>query len=244
MSSGLLPGYVLHSSALSDHKLILDMVVAEHGHIRLVARRPAKRSGALQWQPFGRHQLSWRGQQSLKTVQVLEAETTAMALQGVYLFSGLYLNELTMRAFAADHICPALFPLYERTLTALWQAQQIDTGLSPLLEVILRQYEFAILAELGTRPQFALDGIGQPIAADGYYQWWPEQGFLPYVMTSSIANIEGWRGADLIAIAAALADHSAWQSASLKAAKRLCRTLLQFYIGTKPLLSRQLFKAT
>jgi DNA repair protein RecO (recombination protein O) len=86
-----------------------------------------------------------------------------------------------------------------------------------------------VLAELGQPLDLQHCVDGNVIEATAYYRWLPEQGM--------IRSGQGFRGADLLAIGA-----GDWQPDSLRAAKQLCRQLLQPLLGQAPLLSRQLFQ--
>lgn len=231
MSQAGLNAYLLHSKPYLDQKLLLDLLVQGQGRVRAVARRPAKRQGRAQYQLFCPLWLELRGQGELKTVMKLEETQLPLQLTGRWLFSAMYLNELICRLFPATVPAETLFELYQRSLQVL---AEVATNSSAdeqklLLEAILRRFELAVLAELG-QPldlQFCVDG--EAIVATACYRWLPEQGML--------RSGQGFRGADLLAIAA-----GDWQPDSLRAAKQLCRQLLQPLLGQAPLLSRQLFQ--
>lgn len=226
-----LNAFLLHSKPYQDQKLLLDLLVQGQGRVRAVARRPAKRQGRSQYQLFCPLWLELRGQGELKTVVRLEEVQLPPLLTGRWLFSAMYLNELICRLFPSTVPAETLFELYQHSLQVLTRLSLTNTADDQkiLLEAILRRFELAVLAELGQPLDLQHCVDGEPLAATAYYRWLPEQGML--------RSGQGFRGADLLAIAA-----GDWQPDSLRAAKQLCRQLLHPLLGQTPLYSRQLFQ--
>jgi DNA repair protein RecO (recombination protein O) len=219
------PAYLLHSRPFQDDKLLLDLLLQDGGRVRAVARRPSKKKGGRsQWPLFTLCQIQLGGRGELKTVLAIEESTVMVQLQAEFLFSAFYLNELICRIWPVDAHSDGLFGLYQQSLHNLARYQ----GDPPMLQPILRQFEFAILAELGIAVDFSADAFDVPLSAETYYHWHAEQGFVPAV--------QGFLGADLQAVAA-----GSWTLASLRCAKQLTRTLLKPLLGTQPLKSRALF---
>jgi DNA repair protein RecO (recombination protein O) len=220
----LWPAYILHSRPYQENKLLLQLLLPDLGRISAVARRRSgKQHRALQ--PFQAYLISLSGRSNLKTVSQLEEQARAYSFNGRVLFSALYLNELLCRLWPADLGSDHLFPLYQRTLQ---QLARTDTDGS--LELVLRQFEFALLAELGQLPELALDANAAPLIASAYYLLASEHGL--------VTSEKGWPGSALLAIAA-----GDWQQAdTLKVAKQLSRQLLTPLLGDKPLTSRALFQ--
>lgn len=219
------PAYLLHSRPFQDDKLLLDLLLQDGGRVRAVARRPSKKKGGRsQWPLFTLCQLQLAGRGELKTVLAIEETTVSLPLQGEFLFSAFYLNELICRIWPADAHSDGLFSLYQQSLHNLVRYQ----GDPAMLQPILRQFEFALLAELGIAVDFHLDMDGNPLVASSYYQWQSEQGFMP--------ALQGFSGADLQAVAA-----GNWYQDSLRCAKQLSRLLLKPLLGSQPLKSRALF---
>ncbi len=217
--------YILHSRPFQDDKLLLDLLLQAGGRCRVVARRPSKKKGGRsQWPLFTLYQLQLTGRGELKTVSSLEEVSAGWQLQAEFLFSALYLNELICRIWPADVHSDDLFGLYQHTLQALVRNQ----GNPAMLEPILREFEFAILTELGIALDCTLDANGDAICADGFYQWQHEQGF--------VRAMQGFSGLDLLAM-----SQRHWQAQSLRAAKQLTRMLLKPLLGAQPLMSRSLF---
>ena len=221
----LWPGFILHSRALGEDKLILQLLLAQHGRMSAVVRKKqGKRRLALQ--PFQLFMLQLSGRTELKTVRSIDEASPAMLYSGTVLYSGMYLNELVCRLWPDNLASEQLFELYQHSLQQLWQVQQQHVALEPCL----RRFEFALLAELGQPIDFHTDIDGRPIAAQNQYQWLHEQGF-------ALASC-GYSGSHLLAIA-----EDDWQHAdTLRCAKQLSRQLLAPLLGTKPLASRALFE--
>lgn len=232
MAEGAVSAFLLHSAAFQDQKLLLDLLIPAQGRVRAVARRPAKKhSGRSTWPLFCLCWVELSGRGELRTVRRIEEQQAALPLQGEWLFSALYLNELICRLFPANAQAEDLFVIYQHSLQTLWTLQLQATAATarPLLEQLLRETELALLQELGIPVDCSVDAEGAPLRRDGCYQWQHEYGF--------VAAMQGWSGADLLAISA-----GDWQSSSLRCAKHLNRQLLRPLLGHAPLHSRQLFR--
>lgn len=223
--STLWPGFILHSRALGEDKLILQLLLAEHGRLSAVVRKKqGKRRLALQ--PFQLFMLQLSGRTELKTVRSIDEASPAMLYSGTVLYSGLYLNELLCRLWPDNLASEQLFNLYQYSLQQLWQVQQGQEELEPSL----RRFEFALLAELGQPIDWQADIDGQAILPQCSYQWLDQQGF--------VLAAQGFAGQHLLAIA-----ENNWQhSDTRRCAKQLSRQLLAPLLGSKPLASRALFE--
>ncbi|MBU1309455.1 MAG: DNA repair protein RecO [Gammaproteobacteria bacterium] len=223
--SSLWPGFILHSRALGEDKLILQLLLAEHGRLSAVVRKKqGKRRLALQ--PFQLFMLQLTGRTELKTVRSIEEASPALLYSGTVLYSGLYLNELLCRLWPDNLASEQLFQLYQHSLQQLLLVQQEKAELEPCL----RSFEFALLGELGLPIDWQTDSDGQPISAQGHYQWLNEQGF--------VAATQGYPGSHLLAIA----DNNWQHPDTRRSAKLLSRQLLAPLLGGKPLASRALFE--
>lgn len=236
MPDGFRPAYLLHSIAFRDDKLLLDLLLPELGRLRAVARRPGKKQGGRShWPQFALLSLQLSGRGELKTVRSLEEQQPALHFHGDFLFSAMYLNELICRIWPQDVGSDHLFALYQHSIHAL-QAAQPHPG---LLQPVLRNFELALLAELGLPVDLQHDAMGEPLAADCYYQWQPEAGFIrtaPLSTAASSGTATGWSGQALLAI-----GQQQWHDDALRVAKQLSRSLLHPLLGHKPLVSRALF---
>ena len=221
----LWPAYILHSRPFAEDKLILQLLLPEQGRLSAVVRKKQGKQ-RLALQPFQLLMLQLIGRSELKTVKALEEAEAAPLLSGNVLYSGIYLNELICRLWPDNTASDQLFALYQQSLQQLAKVQQGEAELEPCL----RQFEFALLAELGHPIDWQYDASGNALLPDHRYQWHTEPGFLPAV--------DGFVGAQLLAIGA-----QQWQHSDTKrCAKQLSRLMLAPLLGTKPLASRALFK--
>jgi len=238
MDGKLWPAYILHSRPFQEDKLLLQLLLPEQGRLTAVIRR---RNGKLHraLQPFQLFAVALTGRSSLLTVTQLEEQAPANILLGKVLFSGLYINELICRLWPTDLASETLFAHYQQVLTLLVAAQQQSAAIEPCL----RQFEFALLAELGVLPDWQYDAWQQPIQSTRFYRYVADQGFIPIASDLTAAEQcttqadPHWQGQQLLAVA-----NGAWHCQStLFAAKQLSRLFLSPLLGNKPLASRALF---
>lgn len=228
-AAGFVTAYLLHSRSYQDDRLLLDLLVQGQGRQRAVARRPGKKQqGRARWPEFTPLTLQLVGRGELKQVRAIEETQLALPLQGTYLFAAMYLNELICRVFPSDSHSENLFESYQQSLAQLGAAQLAQADQAQL-EWVLRQFEFALLQDLGVPLDPYDDRDGQPIEAAASYRY--EQGF--------VVSLQGWLGRDILSLADAT-----WSSDTRRLAKQLCRQLLAPWVGQKPLQSRQLFLVT
>lgn len=223
MQTCVQPAFVLHSRAYRESSALVDFLTPE-GRLRAVLRGARGKAGTLA-RPFVPLEVEFRGRGDLKNVGRLEGAGIPHFLTGEALFSGLYLNELTIRLLPAEAPHPALFEHYAATLQALAAGRP--------LEPLLRAFEWRLLDELGYGFALDLDLSGAPILASGIYRLLPDAGLEP------VGQLQPglFQGAELLALAEA--DWSA--PGALAAAKRLMRQALAPHLGGRPLASRELF---
>jgi len=229
------PCFILHRRNFRNTSLIVEVFSADFGRVAMVsrgARRPKSRiNGLLQvFQPL---LISWTGRGELKTLTNVEAAEFVKPLSGPAYASGYYLTELIFRLLKPADIHEALFTSYAQALTALRDAG----GDSQAAEISLRLFEKQLLQELGYGLVLDHDvNTGESIRDDSYYHYVPEHG--PVACDSeSIPSGPKISGRSLIA----LASEKLTDKECLRDCKRLMRTVLQGYIGDKPLQSRMLY---
>lgn len=225
MHTELWPAYILHSRPFSEDKLILQLLMPQLGRLSAVVRkRQGKRRLALQ--PFQLFMLQLTGRSELKTVKSIDEAAAAMPFSGKVLYSGLYLNELVCRLWPDNLAAEQLFSLYQHSLGQLQLVEQAKAELEPCL----REFEFALLAELGQPIDWQYDADGALLQSDVCYQWQHEQGFIP--------SASGFAGEHLLRI-----GNGQWQDSQTRwCAKQLSRQILAPRLGSKPLASRALFE--
>ena len=224
--SGLLSAYVLHARPYRESSALVDVFSAQ-GRSRAVLRGARSKRGS-QARPFQLLEMELKGTNELKTLSRVESITPPHFLHGDFLFSGLYLNELLMRLLPQDEAHPDLFEHYQLTLAALACGES--------LEPLLRGFEWRLLDELGYG--FALDSDchGQPINPQGFYRLLVDSG-LEAVSDAFAPGL--FAGHELLGL-----SRVDWQAPGvLLTAKRLMRQALAPHLGSRPLLSRELFRS-
>ncbi len=217
------PAFVLHSRPYRETSALLELLTPG-GRVAAVLRNARTGQGALA-RPFVLLDLETRGRNELKSVIRLESGGLPFWLEGAFLYSGLYLNELLVRLLPVEDPHPVLFGHYARTLALLARGEA--------LEPALRAFEWQLLGELGYGFSLTRDTAGQPLAADACYRFWPEAG-LERAEHGSPALFSG---ASLLALARA---DWLWPGV-LGTAKQLMRQALAPHLGPKPLVSRSFF---
>jgi len=230
MTVELQPAYILHTRPYRDTSMLVDFLTPEFGRITAVARGVLSRKTPKRnlLNPFTRLLISFQGKTDLKLLTHFEAEGAHFPLTAKHLFSGFYLNELLVRLLPELDAHPETYRLYERSLQAL-SAQQD-------LEPILRNFEFQLLYELGYGIDFEVDAkSGEVISTQASYCLDPAQGI--YLAYADVPLNFQFCGAHIHAIAQrdfALPEVK-------QTAKRISRILLKPLLGSKPLMSRELF---
>lgn len=239
-----LHGFVLHRRDYRETSAIVDFFCLEHGRVAGIARgiRTAKSTKKAYLQPFQPLQFTLSGRGELKNIGKLEASENALDLKGQAMFCGLYLNEIINRIMPKDMPAIELFQAYVLALKHLSEQHE--------QEIVLRQFEFALLQELGQSPEWQFDSVsGQRILPQQYYVFNPEIGFAQHIATFSnpvsvsvsgshtaTATVQTFSGQALLDVAS-----DVWSVPAKAAAKAVNRRLLQPLLGNRPLKSRDLF---
>lgn len=229
-------GYVLHHRPFRESSVIVNLLIEGIGRVDAITRvGSGKRSIKSILQPFQPLIIQFSLQSEiknlgLKTITHIESAAPAIPLAGNSLYSGFYLNELLVRLLSVDHQAEGLFLAYHRALMSLAKG---------FCSSHLRYFEMALLLELGAFPSLNYDATGNALAADCHYRFIAESGFLPVALSNESHFFHGkgyLSGAMLLALAS-----QSLQADQLNQAKGLMRYLLTPLLGSKPLLSRQLF---
>jgi DNA repair protein RecO (recombination protein O) len=225
----LTAAFVLHHRPYRETSLLVDVLSREYGRVSLVARgqrqQSKRRRNMMQlFQPLW---LSWYGQGELLTLTQVEASEAAYRLLGNASLCGLYMNELLYKLLPLQEPEPELFNAYQQALVAL----QTDNSQQ---QRTLRLFEKALLSQLGYGLQLEVDvESGQPLKDELQYVYQPDSGprlhrggSVPVVSGRSLRHLREEQGFD---------------EASLKQIKTLMRTVINYYLGGRPLHSRELF---
>jgi DNA repair protein RecO (recombination protein O) len=227
----LQPAYILHRKPYRDTSLLLEVFSRNHGRIGLVARGAQGKRSTLKalLQPFQPLLLSWSGRGELQTLTGAEADGIAQIPGGEALLSGFYLNEILMRLLHRHDPHDELYDRYQQTLGKLSEGMEYDWA--------LRLFERDLLQELGYGLQLTHTIEGEPLEATRCYCYNPERGPIP--AQDDQADCLTVYGATLLAI-------DSGENGGVECrreAKHLMRTVLQPYLGNRPLASRELFRA-
>lgn len=231
MHSSLTPAYVLHSRPYRDTSALVNLLTLQHGLQRVVWRGARRTRGSVSAQPFIPLLVGLAGRGELKTLTQAEAAGSYPSLKGDALFSGLYLNELLLRLIAPADPQTLIFAAYQ---TALEQLARGET-----VEPVLRRFEWLLLEVMGYGFSLTEDASGAPIQAGTNYVWHAEEGLQRLPDAPPADGSPGLPGAGLLAMAA-----QDWDSqVALRTAKKLMRQALAVHLGSRPLVSRQLFSS-
>lgn len=223
--------YVLHTLPFRETSLLVDAFTERHGRVSLAARGARRPASALRGVllPFQRVSLSWFGKGEVKTLHGAEWLSMTPGLSGRALICGFYLNELLVRLLPREDPHPGVFAAYQAALAALPGSERIDA--------VLRPFELALLADLGYAIDLAHEaGGGAPVVAEGAYRYIPERGLVMCDGERAHGGAPTISGASLLAMQTG--DYS--DTRTRREALRLLRNALGYYLGDKPLLSRDM----
>ena len=226
----LQPAFVLHARAYRDTSLIVDLLTLEHGRVGVVARGARSRKGGMRQKlsPFQPLLVNFQGRGELKTLTAAELAAVPVFLTGKNLYSALYINELLMRLLMPMEPQAAVYAHYQLAIAEL-------CGEGDDVEPSLRRFEFKLLEQLGYGLDFSADaGSGAVLEPAGHYRYVNETGFL------ASADMPGHFSG---AVLRALNESDFSDPAVRRAAKHLSRAAFKPLLGSKPLKSRELFRA-
>jgi len=224
------PVFVLHTYPFKETSLVVELFTHDFGRVAAVAkgaRRPrsAMRGMLQSFQPLV---AAWSGKSELRNLHSLDWGSGLLVLQGEALICGFYLNELLLRLLPREDEHSALFEYYAQTLRLLATSNDMATT--------LRRFELKMLQELGYAVPLNEDEHGEAIDAERKYQYLPERGACHLSQQTELANGVQLSGKTLLDMAQ---DEYA-DSQTQQQAKQLMRFLLAYYLGDKPLHTRQL----
>ncbi|MEQ9568437.1 MAG: DNA repair protein RecO [Pseudomonadales bacterium] len=218
------PAFVLRAQSYKETSLLVDIFSRDHGRQKLIVRgaKSAKSSKASQRQPFADLFMGWQGKSDLKNLTEIDS-APSLLVNPANLVYGMYLNELLFYLLREADPHDALYDLYRSTLVSLQS--------EPLIEPVLRNFEFGLLAEMGYAIELNFDLDGVPINPEGQYMYLPDAGFRQeYSQTYGL--IPGVAIEDL-------AENGLQSKAALKVAKILCRSHLDLLLAGRELKSRR-----
>jgi DNA repair protein RecO (recombination protein O) len=229
-SATLVPAVVIHRRDYHDTSLLLELFTPGEGRLPAIAKgaKSGRTGRAALLQPFTPLQVCLRGRGEIKQLVQVEPEGRGYALSGERLYCGFYLNELLMRLLERGDPYPDLYLYYLDTLQRLAGSESSDQ--------CLRNFEILLLQELGYG--LLLDQTadsGEPIEPEKRYHYEIEQGPMNRTMGPVEQSIHG-------RTLLCLHNRELLDPQTASEAKRLLRRVLAFYLGDKPLKSRELFQ--
>ena len=227
------PGFILHTIPYRETSLLVDIFTLNHGRLRCVAkgfRKPNKKGIAKTLFPYSEHHFQWQGRGELKTLTQADPIQAPVFLKQESLFVGLYINELLYKLLHQNDPHQSLYEFYRQLMT------QLST--SEILQPVLRRFEMLLLEELGYG--LVLDAeaeTGQAVSSEHLYYYIPDQG-LKLIQDQTADNLHAFSGADIMALCQGQLE----QQSVLRAAKKLTRQVIDFYLDGKELNSRELYR--
>jgi len=228
------PAYILHHRPFRDTSQIIDVLTRDYGRLSLMSRgsRSAKSRQKSTLQPFNSLLISWSGKGELPTLTSAETQTSnTFKLSGKSLLSAFYVNELLVKLLHKHDVHAGIYFLYESVLNLLAENGEI--------EPVLRLFEKQFLEELGFGLNLTVHAeTGAPVVADDLYAYYLEHGPVDVASIHDDQYVAKLSGASLLA----LDENNLSSDQALKDAKRLMRSILNFYLQGKPIKSRELFR--
>ena len=227
------PSYLMHQIPYSETSQIVRIFSQKFGRVDLIAKgskRPKSKFRSY-LQPFLPLQLSWSGKSQLKTLRQAEIHGQYLVrIQGKYLLSAYYLNELILSFLRMEDPYPNLFALYASTLHDFSESKPIEPS--------LRQFEILMLSEIGYAINFKSEAHSQkPIETDLDYFFIIEQGFI----SKPNHNSDSLRVKGQVIKAINEGDFS--NQETLISAKKILRLSIHHHLDGKELKSKKVFKA-
>ena len=228
------PAYILHHRPFRDTSQIIDVLTRDYGRLSLMSRgsRGAKSRLKSVLQPFNSLLISWSGKGELPTLTSAEPIlSSVLSLTGKALPSAFYINELLVNLLHKHDVHERVFYLYESVIKLLADKNEI--------EPVLRLFEKQLLEELGFGLNLSVQAeTGLPIISEDTYAYYLEHGPVNVAAIHDEQFITKLPGSSLLAL-----DQNKLDSdQALKDAKRLMRSILNYYLQGKPIKSRELFR--
>lgn len=228
MRNEVLHGYLIHHRKYRERSHIVHLFTQEQGRIDGILRQ----TPPPQYQPIT-VQASGKGE--LKNFSKIEILNQPVFFHGDAFFSGFYLNELLLRLCPLEVAMPETFVQYHLTLDHL-QTISTHPEADLFLKQILRQFEHALLEELGYPLDYGRDAQQQLLSVNSHYQFQLSEGFIRLSAQSSATLT----GAQILS----MVDYEKGRDFTveqLQLLSKLYRQMITSLLGDRPLKSRQLW---
>ncbi len=225
----LQPAFLLHRRAFRDASVIAEFITRDHGRVALVVRGSGKGSRRC-LEVFTPLLVSYSLRNDLGALTAVEASDSAWQLAPEEVFCGYYANELLMRMTHPGEPVAELFTAYAELLGVLRTGDACLRG--------LRLFEKRLLESLGYAADLTREWRSQsPLDPHGMYRLLPEQG--PELAAEGVRGKDVFAGSSLLS----LAREDLSDDLALRDARRLLRLALDFYLGGRPLKSREVMRS-
>lgn len=226
--------FVLHSRPYRETSVLLDLFTRDAGRVSAIyrgGRKTGKSRTRSAPELFVHYDLGLFGRSELKSVSHFEVDglDQQQRLQGVQLFSGLYLNELLYKCLHPGAAHQDIFAAYCDVLLALRSTSNYEAH--------LRNFELRLLASLGYGVAFDCEAGGQaPISSAIEYDYIAGLGFSRAERQSDSGLLVS--GKTIQAIAS-----GQWQERTvLHSLKQINQQALTLLLKGKPIKSREFLR--
>ena len=238
MQIQLQPAFILHQRTYSETSLLLEVFSINYGKVGIIAKGVKRRSSKYKslLQIFNPLLLSWVGSGELKTLTGCESGGHGFYFSGKRLVYLVYINEVLMRLLKRCDPHPSLFDLYKEALCGLSVSNLNELE----LQSVLRNFELALLKELGYAIDLYSETNGDKINKFCSYFYIPNIGFrdIYYIEHKDKAISVTISGENIIALSDS--KITVYSQEQMQEIKRLLRFSLQNVLGNKPINSRML----
>ena len=226
------PCYILHRRDYRESSLILEIFSREYGRVSLVAKgaKRNKNQQGINYNLYQKYLISWIARSELGTLVDIDFASLMNSLKPEQIMAGFYMNEITLRLLHKHESHPELFDSYDTSISKLLNGEFEQT--------LLRYFEKALLQSLGYGLIFDHDvHTGEIIVDEADYFYKIDYG--PSAEIHESRHDIKISGKTLIELDKdTLSDNK-----NLSESKILLRTILNQYLGDKPLASRQLYRS-
>ena len=224
--------YVLHTYPFKETSLVVEIFSQQFGRIAAVAKGARRPHSAMRGmlQSFQMLSGAWSGKNELKTLHSLDWNAGLTLIKGEALMCGFYMNELLLRLLPREDAHECLFEYYANALQTLSNGADLATT--------LRRFELKLLQEMGYAVPLLQDENDVAIEADKTYRYEAEFGACELKGSNISMRKNGVQLSGKTMLDMARDDYA--DSATQSQSKQLMRYLLAYYLGDKPLHTRQL----
>lgn len=227
------PAFLLTSRPWSESSLQIEVFSRDYGRVVMLARSARRRQSELRGVlvPFVPLQLSWYGNNELKTLHRAEWIGGWPQPQNQALFSAMYVNELVLKLTAREDPLPDIHAALHTVLQHISNGEHLSA---------LRYFEWSLLRALGIAPDISQDSQGKEII--NHERYWLRAEHAPVLLMQAQMSAQEngivVHGHTLNALNnRSLAEQPEWHTEAI----RLTRMLLDFRLP-EGILSRRVLK--